>query len=108
MVTSTESGFVPDVERFVNIVRRERRHLPDPEGGILVDLSRWPDFRRAAGYYLKQVKVELARHRMPSLVGSFAWEGEPFVPVERNLLHVDPSWARTPLGSILTEFVSTH
>lgn len=103
MVTSAESGLVPDIQRFANIVRRERRQLPEQEGGILVDLSRWSDFRGTAGYYLKQVEAELARHRMPPLVASFTWEGEAFVPVERRLLHVDSSWAATPLGSILTK-----
>lgn len=107
MVTSAESGLVPNVERFVNIVRGERHHLPNQESGILVDLSRWPDFRGAAGYYLREVKAGLARHHMPSLVGSFVWQGESFAPVERNVLHLDTSWARTPLGSILTKLVST-
>jgi hypothetical protein len=106
MVASAESGLVPGVDRFVNIVRKERPHLPDHDGGILVDLSRWPDFRGAAHHYLDQVKARLARHRMPSLVGSFVWQGESFVPVERNLLHLDSSWARTPIGSILTKLVS--
>jgi hypothetical protein len=108
MVSSAESGLVPDVDRFVRIVRRERHHLPDHDGGILVDLSRWPDFRGAAGYYLNEVKTGLARHRMASLVASFVWQGESFVPVERNLLHLDSSWARTPLGSILTKLFITE
>jgi hypothetical protein len=106
MVTSAQSGLIPDVNRFVNIVRRERRHLADKNGGILVDLTRWGDFRGAADYYLDAVKAGLTKHQMPALVGSFAWQGESFVPVERNVLHVNSAWVRTPFGSAFTELVS--
>lgn len=97
-----ESGLVPNVKRLVQVVREERKHLPDdPPGAILVDLSRWSDFRDAE-FYLDQAKTELAGHRMPAFVGTFLWRSERFEPEARKDLHRDEAWAASELGQILT------
>jgi hypothetical protein len=95
----SESGLVPNVNRLVNIIRAERRHLPEARpGAILVDLSRWTDFLGPDCYYLQQAQSGLRSHRLPEAVGSFRWDSEQFTPVLRSSMHVDPAWAGTDLG----------
>jgi hypothetical protein len=73
------SGSVPSVNRLVNIIRAERRHLPAARpSAILIDLSRWTDFLGPDCYYLQQAQRELSRHRLPETVGSFRWDSEQF------------------------------
>ncbi|MQA92263.1 MAG: hypothetical protein GEU90_18890 [Gemmatimonas sp.] len=100
MVSWGESGLVPDVKRLVGIIRKERKHLPEGyPGAILVDLSRWSDFR-GADYYLVQAEKQLARHQLPAFIGTFVWQGGAFEPESRRCLHRDEPWTTTKLGRL--------
>lgn len=97
-LTSGYSGLVPNVKRLVSSIRRERKQLPtDRPGAVLVDLTRWSDFRDA-DYYLEHARTSLARHRLPAFVGSFLWDNDRFAPTWRWPLHIDSQWSATTLG----------
>jgi hypothetical protein len=97
-LTSGYSGLVPNVKRLVSSIRKERKQLPaDRPGAVLVDLTRWPDFR-GADYYLERARASLARHRLPAFVGSFVWGNDTFAPAWRWPLHIDSHWSASTLG----------
>lgn len=97
-----ESGLTPNADRLVEIIRSERKQLPQDDGGaILIDLSRWPDF--IGGYYLEQVKIKLCRHRLPSFVGTFTWSPARPELEWRQRLHADDDWTLTELGFMFTK-----
>ena len=99
----SESGSVPKVKRLVNVIRQERRHLPDGRSGaVLVDLSQWPDFA-GRDYYLDQAQHTLMSHRLPAFVGSFLWQSDHFAPGLGSSMHANPEWAGTVLGQAFTQ-----
>lgn len=94
----SRSGLVPDVDRLVEKILDERKHLPqDRATMVLVDLQRWEDFRSADRYIMDAAKA-LTGRTLPTVVGSFISDNAAGA-IERSLLHVDETWLRTPAGT---------
>lgn len=108
----SRSGLVPNVKRLAQKILDERKHLPDtPSSMILVDFSRWGDFRNA-DYYLHQVATLISGRVAPAaFVGTcvgthMETEGgmkEVHRLIERGVLAVEPFWSQTPLGQHLRD-----
>jgi hypothetical protein len=97
----SRSGLVPHVDRLVEKVLEERKHLPDsPQSLILVDLVRWGDFRNA-DYYLRQAAAAVDGRIQPAVfVGTFvgALIDRSHGVIERGVLAHDIDWAKSSLG----------
>ncbi len=108
----SRSGLVPNVKRLAQKILDERKHLPDaPHSMILIDLSRWGDFR-SADYYLREVAKLISGRVAPAsfvstCVGTHgATEGgvrQTHWLIERGVLAADPTWSETPLGQHLRD-----
>ncbi len=102
----SRSGRVPHVERLVEKILDERKHLPnDRPSMILVDFSRWGDFRNA-DYYLGEVAKKIAGRVAPALfvgtcVGTHVESHHGLI--ERGVLAVDKQWAETAFGGHFAE-----
>ena len=96
---------MPNVKRLAEKILDERKHLPHtPPSLILIDLSRWGDFR-AADYYLRQVAEAIAGRATPAVfVGTCVGTHEDTDGkrthrlIERGVLVSDPAWQGTALG----------
>lgn len=97
----SRSGLVPNVQRLASKILDERKHLPNsPPSLILVDLSRWQDFR-GADYYLRQVANEIAGRTNQAMfvgtcVGNFVAPSHGLT--ERGVLACDPEWEKSDTG----------
>jgi len=102
----SRSGLVPHVERLVEKILDERKHLPDDRASmILVDFSRWWDFRNA-DYYLREVAKKVAGRVAPALfVGTCVGTHDETHHrlIERGVLAVDKGWAETAFGGHFAE-----
>jgi hypothetical protein len=103
----SRSGIAPNTKRLAEKILAERRHLPDDQSSlILVDLSRWQDFRNA-DYYLRDAAKRIAGRLAPAVfVGTCVGtdvEGRHGL-IERGVLARDETWAaQTALGQHFTE-----
>jgi hypothetical protein len=101
----SRSGLVPNVKRLAGKILDERKHLPDDLASmILVDFSRWHDFRNA-DYYLCELAKEIAGRTDPACfvgtcVGTFV--GPKHGLIERGVLATNLEWQTTELGRRFT------
>ena len=97
----SRSGLIPNVKRLARKILEERKHLPDtPPSAILIDLSRWGDFR-GADYYLRQVAKRIAERTAPAVfvgtcVGTLHVAKHKLV--ERGVLASDSGLSASAIG----------